>query len=193
MDKIMLNKKYLAKVGKDILDYSKRRREIIKKSGDILYSSKKAIFAMQRDDIKLAEEKLINIKKQLNVLIKKYGRDKKILQEGSYKAALEEFIEATLFFQFLQGKTIGQISIVVDPDIYISGLCDVPGEMYRYAIKSATNGNFAMVQKCFSATEEIIGVMLEMDLTGYNRSKFDQAKKALHKLQNVVYEITLRK
>lgn len=188
----MINKKYLAKVGKEILDYSKKRREIIKDSSDILHTSKKAIFAMQRDDMELAKKMLDENKQKLFALIKKYSQNKKLLQEGSYKAGLEEFVEANLFFQFLQGKTIGQMPIAVDPDIYISGLCDVPGEMYRYAIKSATARDFDMTKKCFTVVESIIGVMLEMDLTGYNRNKFDQAKQALHKLQKVVYEISLR-
>jgi uncharacterized ubiquitin-like protein YukD len=40
--------------------------------------------------------------------------------------------------------------------------------------------------------EDIIGEMVTMDLTGYNRQKFDQAKQSLHKLQQVIYEISLR-
>mgnify|MGYP001571510670 FL=1 len=58
----MINKKYLAKVGQEIVDYSKKRREIIKVSGDILHASKKVIFALQRDDVKLAKAMLENIK-----------------------------------------------------------------------------------------------------------------------------------
>jgi hypothetical protein len=34
--------------------------------------------------------------------------------------------------------------------------------------------------------------MVDMDLTGYNRQKFDQAKGALNKLQQVVYEVSLQ-
>jgi predicted translin family RNA/ssDNA-binding protein len=71
-------------------------------------------------------------------------------------------------------------------------LADVPGELLRYAIKSATEKKFDLVKKCFTAAEEIIGEMVDMNLTGYNRQKFDQAKQALHKLQQVVYEVSLR-
>ena len=188
----MINKKYLAKVGQEIVDYSKKRREIIKVSGDILHASKKVIFALQRDDVKLAKAMLENIKNQFADLTKQYSKDKKLMQEGSYKAGLEEYVEASLFWQFLQGKDIGPISIAIDSDIYISGLCDVPGEIYRYAIKSATIRDFAMVKKCYAMAEDIIGSMLEMDLTGYNRTKFDQAKQDLQQLQKVVYETSLR-
>jgi hypothetical protein len=40
--------------------------------------------------------------------------------------------------------------------------------------------------------EEIVHEMVDMNLTGYNRQKFDQAKQALQKLQQVVYEVSLR-
>ena len=68
----------------------------------------------------------------------------------------------------------------------------MPGEMLRYAIKSATERKFEMVEKCFATAEEIIGELVDMDLTGYNRQKFDQAKGALNKLEQVRYEVSLR-
>ena len=91
-------------------------------------------------------------------------------------------------------EELGKISgLPVEPDTYIGGLCDLPGELYRYAIKSATAKKFPMVEKCYKISEEIIGELMDMDLTGYNRNKFDQAKGALHKLEQVVYEVSLRK
>ena len=95
--------------------------------------------------------------------------------------------------QYLEKKMIGKLSkIKVDPDIFISGLCDVPGELLRYAIKSATEKNFGEVKRCREAADEIIGELVDMNLTGYNRQKFDQAKQALHKLEQVLYEVSLR-
>ena len=82
--------------------------------------------------------------------------------------------------------------LTIDSDAYIGGLADVPGELLRYAIKSATERNFEMAKKCFEMAEDIIGEMVTMDLTGYNRQKFDQAKQSLHKLQQIIYEISLR-
>ena len=38
----------------------------------------------------------------------------------------------------------------------------------------------------------IVNEMVDMNLTGYNRQKFDQAKQALNKLQQVVYEVSLK-
>ena len=189
----MVDKKYMGQLNGQISDYSKKRRDIIKLSSDILHWSKKAIFAMQRDNIKEADKLLVDVKNAIIQLEKKHKNDNKILNEGSYKAGLEEYVEASIFRQFIAGKKIGKIpGITIDANLYISGLCDVPGELLRYAIKSATERNFVEVTRCFKMAEDIIGETMSMNLTGYNRQKFDQSKGALNKLQHIVYEVSMK-
>lgn len=189
----MLDKKYFALVREELLAYSAKRRGIIKDAGDAQHLAKKAIFAMQRDGVDEAGSLLEQAESILIELNEKHKKDLGIFEEGSYKAALEEYIEAYLFYQYLQKKIIGKLSkIKVDPDIFISGLCDVPGELLRYAIKSATEKRFDEVKRCRQIADEIIGELVDMNLTGYNRQKFDQAKQALHKLEQVLYEVSLR-
>ncbi len=188
-----LDKKYFNQVRQELLDYSAKRRGIIKDAGDAQFLAKKAIFAMQRDDTSEAKNYLSQAEKILLDLNKKNEKDLGIFEEGSYKAALEEFVEASIFNQYLQKKTIGKLpKITVDSDIFIGGLCDVPGELLRYAIKSATEKKFEEVKKCRLAADEIITELVDMNLTGYNRQKFDQAKQALHKLEQVLYEVSIR-
>jgi predicted translin family RNA/ssDNA-binding protein len=189
----MIDKKYMGQLKGQILDYSRKRRDLIKLSSDILNGSKKAIFAMQRDDIKDADRRLAEAKKAIAVINKKHKGNKKILNEGSYKAGLEEYVEASIFRQFIAGKKICKIpGLTIDANLYISGLCDVPGELLRYAIKSATERNFEEVNRCFKMAEDIIGETMSMNLTGYNRQKFDQSKGALNKLQHIVYEVSMK-
>lgn len=189
----MLDKKFFTKIRHDLLAYAEKRREVIKSCGDAQHLAKRAIFALQRDNKEEAEKSLVEAERLLSALSKKHQKDTRVFDEGSFKAALEEFVEATLFHQFLQGKTLSEFKgLVIDSDAYIGGLADVPGELLRYAIKSATERNFDMAKKCFEMAEDIIGEMVTMDLTGYNRQKFDQAKQSLHKLQQVIYEISLR-
>jgi len=189
----MLDKKYLNEIRQDLLSYAQKRREVIKAAGDAQHLSKKAIFAFQRDD-KDGAEVLASAGQILLELNKKYKEDEDLFDEGSYRAALEEYTEASLFEQFLAGKTLGKIkNLEIDCDTFIGGLCDVPGELLRYAIKSATARKFDEVKKCYAVAEEIIGELVDMDLTGYNRQKFDQAKQALNKLEQVVYEVSLKK
>lgn len=190
----MLNKKYLQLLRAQVLGYAVKRREVIKTAGDAQHHAKRAIFALQRDDKAAGEESLRLASGLLVELNKKFKGEKALFDEGSYLAAVEEYVEAYLFHQFWSGKELGKIvGLVVDADTYIGGLCDVPGELCRYAIKSATGKNFAVVEKCYKVSEEIIGELMDMDLTGYNRNKFDQAKGALHKLEQIVYEVSLRR
>lgn len=188
-----LDKKYFDLVRQELLDYSAKRRGIIKEAGDAQFLAKKAIFALQRDDATEAQNYLGQAEKILVDLNLKYKKDLGIFEEGSYKAALEEFVEASIFNQYLQKKNIGKLpKIQVDSDIFIGGLCDVPGELLRYSIKSATEKKYDEVKRCRQVADEIIVELVDMNLTGYNRQKFDQAKQALNKLEQVLYEVSIR-
>ena len=188
-----LNKSYLNKLRKSTLDYATIRRDVIKISGDALHNAKRAIFALHRDDKKEAEKKLKESKALLNSIQKKFAKNPRAMQEGSYKAAVEEYVEAVLFHQFVTTGKVGEIKgMKIDAEIYIAGLCDVPGELYRYAIKAATNRDLKTVKKCAEMGAEISGALIEFNLTSYLRNKFDQAKQAVRKLEQVVYEVSLR-
>ncbi len=189
-----LQKLYLTKIKKNLHTYHTKRGEVIGESNNALHHAKRAIFALHRDNKKEAVEKIKMVEKVLLGINKKYKSTPKILNEGSYKAALEEYVEAKCFFEFLETGKIGEIKTLPIPEeIYLAGLCDVPGELYRYAIKSATNKDIKTTKKCAEMAQEIIGELIEFNLTSYLRTKFDQAKGAVNKLENVVYELSLRK
>ncbi|MDO8626325.1 MAG: hypothetical protein Q7K39_02615 [Candidatus Magasanikbacteria bacterium] len=189
----MLNKKYFTTIRQDLLAYAEKRREVIKAAGDAQHAAKKTIFALQRDDLKAGTESLEYAREKLTGLYKKYQSEPDLFAEGSYRAGLEEFVEATLFQQFLDKKNLDQIKgLPIDSDLFVSGLCDLPGEILRYAIKLATARKHSDVKNCLGAVQEIISELVDMDLTGYNRQKFDQAKQALNKLEQVVYELSLK-
>ncbi len=190
----MLDKKYFSNIRSVLLNYAEKRREIIKISGDAQQQSKKAIFALVRDDMTAAEGLLSQARIKLSEADEIIKSDERLSGEGSYKAALEEFVEADLVRQALDKDLLGEVTgMDVAADMYISGLCDVPGELYRYAIKCATEKKFERVTDCYEIAEQIITELVDMDLTGYNRQKFDQAKQALHKLEQVVYEVSLKR
>lgn len=185
--------KYLDKLKKDMLDYAEKRREVINKSGDALHLAKRAIFALHREDFKEAKEKLEQFEKIIKELDKKYKNDNRFKEEGSYKAALEEYVEAKIFEQFLENGKIGEIKeIFIPAEIYIAGLCDVPGELYRYSIKMATKKDLTKVKVAEKIASEISGELTEFNLTSYLRNKFDQAKTAVKKIEYIVYELSIR-
>jgi len=147
-----------------------------------------------KDLSEFTDEELLAEAKKILLLLEKMGKkDKRTFEEGTYREAVEEYVEAVLFHQFLSKKKIGIVSGVhIEPHIYVAGLCDVPGELYRHAIKAATNKDVATVMRCMETAEDIIGELIECNLTKYLRTKFDQAKQAVGRLEIVVYELSLR-
>ncbi|MBI4992816.1 MAG: hypothetical protein HZC26_01595 [Candidatus Magasanikbacteria bacterium] len=189
----MLNTKYLGKLRQNLHAYASQRMEVINKSNEALHHAKRAIFALHRDNVVEAKEKLEQAEGILSGLHKTYQKDNKMMHEGAFLAALEEYVEAKLFFDFVTSGKIGEIKIfAVDGEVYLAGLCDVPGELYRFAIKAATEHDIKTVKKCNGMAQEIIGELIEFNLTSYLRTKFDQAKQSAHRLEQVVYEVSLR-
>ncbi|MFA6485827.1 MAG: hypothetical protein WCT40_00450 [Candidatus Magasanikbacteria bacterium] len=190
----MLSKTYIQKIKKEYLDYAEKRRDVIKFSGDALHCAKRAIFAMHRRETDDAGSRLAEAEKILKQLNQDFSGQNELFDEGSYRAALEEYVEAKLFCEFVMTGKMSEIDAMpVDSDVFLAGLCDVPGELCRYAVNSATNRQFDTVAKCKTAAEEIIGELMEFDLTSYLRNKFDQAKGALNKIEQIVYEVSLKK
>lgn len=188
-----INKIYMSKLRESLHEYALVRREVIRETGDALHHAKRAIFSLHRADQKEAEMKLGEAEAIFKKLHVKYKNDVKTKDEGSYKAAGEEYVEAVLFYQFITTGKIGEVKTFdIDPEVYLAGLCDVPGELYRYAIKAATNKDIKTVKKCSDAAGEIIGELIEFNLTSYLRTKFDQAKLAAQKLEYIVYEASLK-
>ncbi len=190
----MSTKKAFVEVGRKQGKYLKYRRELIRYSNDALSASKKAVFALHRGDkvgakvsIKLAIGSLGKAEKNFKTI-------PRLRYEGAYQAALEEYAEALLFDQFISKGEFGKLEVrVMDPGTYLGALSDATGEVVRYAIREATAGNFEAVKHAQAATEEAIEFMLSLDLTGYLRQKFDQAKKNLRNLEQIMYEISMRK
>jgi len=190
----MLKKSYVEKLKKDLHEYALIRRDVIKNADDALHHAKRVVFDLHRGDIKEADKKLRLVESIIKDLNKKYKKNEKIHDEGAYMAALEEYVEASLFYQFVVKGSMSEVKgLEVTGETYLAGLCDVPGELFRYAIRAATNHDAQTVKKCADTANEIIGELMEFNLTKYLRNKFDQAKQAAHRLEMVVYEVTLRK
>lgn len=184
---------YLSKLRTELHEYAVVRRDIINQSGNAQHHAKRAIFALHRDAVTDAETLLQESRKIFSTLHKTYKKHSAMYDEGAYKAAIEEFVEAELFYQFVTRGRIEKVpGMAISAESYLGGLCDVPGELYRYAIRAATNRNTEILHACAAMGQDIIGQLIEFNLTSYLRNKFDQAKGAAQKLEQVVYEVSLR-
>jgi len=190
---LMIKKTFLSKIKSDLELHQKERNEIINASRQILQESKKAIFALHRSDIKQAEESLKAAESMLNRLNRDYNKNNRLRFEGSYKASLEEYVEAKTFHQVLSGKPLDKLSIEsIGPEEYINGIADLTGELVRQAVLRATKGDYQVLEQYRLFTEGIVGFLLTLYLTGQSRQKFDDAKRNLKRLEQIIYEVRLR-
>lgn len=188
----MINKKFLDDLKKNYQANESERRQIISASNGILFEAKKTIFSLQRQDFKTAEIKIAEMEKSLANLEKRFGAER-LKKEGAYKAAAEEYLEGKTFYLIIKKKDITPTpGLSLDYESYLGGVCDLIGEMVRYATNQAAKGKFTEVAKIKKAAEDIMAQLIDFDMTGYLRTKYDQARGHLRKLEQMAYEIKMR-
>jgi len=189
----MINKKFIEQLKKEFDTHAGQTRQIISLANVVLHDAKKAIFSLHRDDISGAAKTLKEVEEILKNLEKKFSFNR-LMEEGSYKAAVEEYVEAKMFWLVLTGKKIDKIKeIEIDYEGYLGGLCDLIGELVRLCIKLATAGKVQEVKKIHQIADDIMAELVEYDMRSYLRTKYDQAKGHLRKIEQINYEINLRK
>ncbi len=189
----MINKKFIQKLKEDYDKMESERRQIIGLADTVLHSSKRTIFSLHRGDLEKAKGELAEIEKTLQKLEKDFGH-KRISKEGSYRAGAEEYVEAKMFYLVMAGEKVDKIKeINLDIGSYLGGLCDLTGELVRQAINQAAAGNFNEIDRMKKIINEIMTELVKFDMTGYLRTKYDQAKNNLRKIEQVGYEVRMRK
>ena len=188
----MLSKTFAEKLKKEYKESNSERRQIISQANIILHDSKRAIFALHRGEKDGAVAMLAEIEKTLAGLEKKFTFNR-ISQEGAYTAAVEEYVEAKTLSLVLAGKKIEAVKgLKISHDSYLGGICDLTGELVRHAVNEAAKGNFSEAAKVKKIINDIMAELIEFDMTGYLRTKYDQAKGNLRKIEQIDYEIKLR-
>jgi translin len=180
-----------AKIQEEIKDYDTQRERLIKKSREVLKLSKQVIYAVHRDEIIGAASLLKDIeneKKKLDAIAK---FNKKMACEGSYKVAVQEYVEAVLYFNFVKNGEL--VSLAVAPEHFVLGLADLPGELVRKAVFLAGKGHVDKVIKIKEEVDNIYGEMLKFDFRDNEiRRKVDGIKYDLRKLEDLVLDLKLK-
>jgi predicted translin family RNA/ssDNA-binding protein len=190
----MIDKKFFTKLKKDYDSYDIGRRIIIRHSSDILKFAKQAIFALHRENLKEANAVLNEAEKLFKYLETKIKKEEGLKYEGVYLAAVEEFIEAKLFEQWLKTGKIGAIKgYDFEAESYLGGICDFTGEIVRRAIFLATKRRYKEVEKCWEIIDAVIHELIQFNLIGNLRPKYDQAKNNLRKIEEIMYDLEIKK
>lgn len=188
----MINKQFFSKLRKEYAAFNKGRGEIIVRSRDILKSSKEAIFACHRNQMGDAKKSLEAAEKVIKQLNKKVASNKTLEGQGSFLAALEEYAEAKLLYNYLKTGKVGRITTVnLSHDTYIGALSDFTGELVRKAIAHATKREKKEVEKIKKVVEDIMEQFIKFDLLSSLRSKYDAARKNLRKIEEILYDLTI--
>ena len=181
----MINKTFVKKLKKDHDQHNSERRQIIN-------LSKRVIFSLHRGNVEKAKEALGGIEKILLQLESKFSHYR-INEEGAYRAGVEEYVEAKTFWQVINGEKIDLFkNIKINYDGYLAGLCDLTGELVRRAVNYAAQGDVDEVVRLKDIINAIMEEMVEFDMTGYLRTKYDQAKSSLKKIEQIVYDLKIR-
>jgi len=190
----MLNKTFTGPLLKEYQGHQTNRHNVIGQSNTALKSSKQAIFDMHRNDLTKARKTLDIVKKQLNDIQKKLvAKHPQLKYQGALLAAIEEYLEAELFYQALTAKKITSVKgVEANANSYIGAICDMTGELTRRAVLKATEKEYETVDLYFELVSDVVGALIQFDLTGHLRQKFDDAKRNLKRIEGIRYDISLR-
>lgn len=188
----MLDKKDLETIKRGIDAIEKERDTVIRTSRDVVKLSKKVIYALHRNDTASAGKAVAEMDKVFKALSAS-AKSPKILSSGSYKVAVQEYVEAFCFYELMKNNRIPANSkLKLDPEFYLMGLIDLTGELVRKAINSAIKGDYKTSVRLKELVSELYDELLLFDFAGGElRKKFDSVKYDLKKLDDLVLSLKL--
>lgn len=186
----MLNKKEFDSIREEMHKIDLKREEVIQLSREIITVSKQIIYAAQRNDLKEAEDSIRKIKDK----VKKLKKINIITDTNIHSVAFQEYVEAIAFYEFVKNKKIPtKASLGVSAEDYLSGLCDLTGELGRKAIYDVIHKKFDEAERIKELVHDIYGEFLKLHLrNGELRKKSDSIKWNLKKLEEVMYDISMK-
>ena len=187
---VMLNKKEFSNIRNEMHKIDLKREEVIQTSREIINLSKQIIYATQRNDLKEAAFIIRNIKER----VKKLKKLNMPTDTNINSVAFQEYVEAIAFFEFVKNKKIPtRASLGVKSEDYLSGLCDLTGELVRKAVYDVIHKKFDEAGRIKESVHDIYGEFLKLHLrNGELRKKSDSIKWNLKKLEEVMYDISMK-
>ena len=176
------------------------REDIIKSSRDVLKLSKKAIYALHRNDHQGASDLLTRAKKGLATLTRKNVA--KILNSCSKEHLLTQKKNtlkpnSTLQYDLvrrLQQKPCRRIRIWECPAMtYLKGVCDLSGELVRAAVNAAILKDYERSEQLQVFIKALYDELLLFNFrNGPLRRKFDAVKYGVDKLTDLLLDLKLK-
>ena len=189
----MISKKIVSSIKLSLEKRDKARSRLFGATHGFGRQAKHIIFSVQRGEKSKALSDIKRLEKSLANLIKQAEKDG-LREEGSLKAVVEEYLEAVYLVAALDGKSLPQkFPFSVKAEEQLGALSDLTGELVRSAVQEATKGDYKKIKIYRDATEELFGVLLMMNLSGSLRQKRDAAQRNLKRLEEILYDLSLKK
>jgi predicted translin family RNA/ssDNA-binding protein len=168
------------------------REEVISATRDITRQSKTAIYSMHREDLSSARETLKGVGAHILWVSRKVALLPTI--QGIADQGYEEYAEAMCFLAIMEGNPLpAPHALGIPLESYLGGLCDLTGELMRETVIAGTKGDRLAVAQYHALTNEIHGLLIQLDLrNGELRKKSDSIKWNLLKIEQVLYDLAMR-
>ena len=184
----MINRKEFDAIKKDLAQWEEHRENTIQLSRDIIRQSKEIIYALHRGDIKKAEQVIKAIKQNLTKL------PKTAYDTGMGEAARQEYVEALTYYHLLKDKKLPtRAELGVETHEYLSGLCDLTGELVRKAYRDVIEGKNKEAKQMIEVVDALYYEFLQFDPRGDLRKKADSIKYNLAKLEDLMYALAMKR
>ena len=192
---------------KERMEYRDQLREtLIKKCRDSQKAAKQSIFALHRGDKARAQKLLQQCKEAIQNDLFPIVQEEPSLRAGSFANVLEEYVEGRLFATWLYGKDNENVEnnspagillhprdfdeIALEPEEYLGGLCDLTGEVGRYAVQRGTARDTHSVQLCLQTNAAIYTALQGLDVRSISK-KMDTVRRSVEKIERMLYELSL--
>jgi len=168
------------------------RENLIKRSRDGQKAAKQAIFALHRNDWKRAKSLIGECELVICELLP-VSQEEPFLRYGSFSNVLEEYAEAKLYLIWLEEKRVANPSEfpMLEPVEYLGGLCDLTGEVGRFAVQRGTKRDSAGVKWCLETNLSILNALQTLSLPNKLNKKIDPLRSSVEKLEKIMYELSL--
>uniref|UniRef100_A0A7S1D4M2 Translin n=1 Tax=Cyclophora tenuis TaxID=216820 RepID=A0A7S1D4M2_CYCTE len=181
------------------------REKLIKMCRDGQKAAKQSIFALHRGDRKMAENLLQQCETCIDRSLLPIATEEPPLRyAGSLTGVLEEYVEAKQFHVWLFGKDGSsteatgdlllpdEFSVDLTPEEYLGGLCDVTGEIGRFAVQRGTVRDTDGVRLCLRTNSSIWNALQTLErVPGSIGKKMDAMRLSVEKLERILYEMSL--
>lgn len=163
-------------------------------SNQIRIKSKRAISLLRRAHFQAGDKLLREAENHFRLINRLVKKNSHLFGQPFYKEAVEEYVEALMLKDFLVGSRRGIPAFIkIGPEEIISGLCDFTGELVRRAVTIAGPERLAELSEYKKIVENIAEEMTKVGFKGKLRQKYDEVERNLKRLEEILYEVKMRR